>query len=112
DLVGPGDAVDLLQLVHRHFVDVEPAGGVEEDPVQQRLLGMGDGVAANLDGRAGVLAVDRHVDLFAEDFELVDGGGSLQVGGDQERLFFFSFLGGGGGVGGGGRVVCALRRGR
>ena len=38
------------------------------------------------DGRAAVSAVDRHADLFAEHLELIDGGGTLQVGGDQQRL--------------------------
>ena len=49
DLVRLDQPVDLLQLVHRHFVDVQPAGGVEDDGVEQRLLGVGDGVAADVD---------------------------------------------------------------
>ena len=32
------------------------------------------------------LAVDRDADLLAEHLELLDGGGALQVGGDQQRL--------------------------
>ena len=35
DLVGLDHAVDLLQLVHRHLGDVQPAGGVEDDGVEQ-----------------------------------------------------------------------------
>ena len=37
------------------------------------------------DGRRR-FAVDRHADLLAEHLELIDGGGPLQVGGDQQRL--------------------------
>ena len=39
-----------------------------------------------VDRVAGRLAVDRHADLLAEDLELLDGGGPLQVGGDEQRL--------------------------
>ena len=47
DLVGLDLRVDLLQLVHRHLGDVQPAGGVEDDGVEQVLLGVVDGVAAD-----------------------------------------------------------------
>ena len=33
---GLHEPVDLLQLVHRHLGDVQPAGGVEDDGVEQR----------------------------------------------------------------------------
>ena len=54
---------------------------------RQVVLGVGDGVAADVD-RSGRrrLAEDRDADLLAEDFELLDGGGALQVGGDEQRL--------------------------
>src|SRR5262249_19163550 len=85
-LVGPDQPVDLPQLVHRHLGDVQPAGGVEDDGVQELGLGVGDGVAADVH-RGGVgLAVDGDVDLAADDLELVHGRGPLEVGGDQEGL--------------------------
>ncbi len=37
-------------------------------------------------GCGGDFAEDRHADLFAEHLELLDGGGPLQVGGDEQRL--------------------------
>ena len=87
DLIGPHQAVDLLQLVHRHFVDVEPTGGVEDHRVEQRGLGVGDGVTADVYRRGRRrLAEDGHADLFAEDLDLIDGGGALHVGRDQQRL--------------------------
>ena len=87
DLIGPALPIDLPQLVHRHFIDVQPAGGVEDDGIEEVLLGVVEGVAADVDGIGGRrFAVDRHADLLAEHFELIDGGGTLQVGGDQQRL--------------------------
>ena len=43
-------------------------------------------IAADGDRVAAGLAVDRHVDLLAEHFQLIDGGWPLQVGGDEQRL--------------------------
>ena len=45
---------DLPQLIHRHLGDVQSAGGVEDDGVDERLLRLGDGVLADLD-RDGIL---------------------------------------------------------
>jgi signal recognition particle subunit SRP54 len=70
------EAVDLPQLVHRHFIDVEPAGSIEDDSVQKAALGEGDGITADIDRVRPGLAVDRSLDLFAEHFELFDGGGA------------------------------------
>ena len=85
-LIGLHELVDLLQFVHRHLGDVQPAGRVENDRVEQPLLGEADRIAADRH-RVGVrFAVDGNADLFAEHFQLFDGGGSLQVGGDEQRL--------------------------
>src|SRR5262249_55078983 len=78
--------IDLFQLVHRHLIDVQPTGRVEDDRVDERLLGAGQGIAANVHGSGRHLAVNGDVDLFAENLELIDGGGALQVGGDEHRL--------------------------
>src|SRR5262249_10901020 len=86
DLPRLDDPVDLPQLVHRHLGDVQPAGRVEDYCIERALVGKGDRVAADLDRLSRILAVDGDIDLFAEDLQLVDGRGTLQVGGDQERL--------------------------
>jgi len=104
---GPHQLVDLLQLVHRHLIDVQPAGRVEDDGVEEVLLGELDGLAANLDGARGELAEDRDVDLRAEDLQLVDGGGALEVGGDEDGLAAL-LAEGEGELGGGGRLALAL----
>ncbi len=47
---------------------------------------MSDAVAADLHGvLVAALRVDRAADLLAEDFQLIDSGGSFQVRGDHER---------------------------
>ena len=68
---------------------MQPARRVENDDLDvPRPLGLVDRVAADLQGTAlgRVFAVDRHADLLADDLELIDGGRSLQVGGDEHRL--------------------------
>src|SRR5262249_2215008 len=83
DVIRLNLAVDLVQLVHQLSIDLEPAGGVENDHVEAVLFRVSDGVLADLD-RVGCLRIDRDVDLLAEDLELLDGGGALQVGRDEE----------------------------
>ena len=86
DLVRPDLAVDLPQLVHQLLVDVQPAGGVEDDGVAE-LFCLACATAL-LQTSTGVrrFRIDRDADLLAEHLELLDGGGSLQVGGDEQRL--------------------------
>src|SRR5262249_19956367 len=50
------------------------------------LLGKSTRIAAYPNRLARILAVDGDVDLLAEDFQLIDGGGTLEVGSDQQRL--------------------------
>jgi hypothetical protein len=92
DLMGLDLDVDGFEFVHQRLIDVEAAGGVEDDDVPAILLGELDGVAADLDGIfVFALGVDGGVGLLAEGVELVDGGGALQVGGDEEGVFAFGF---------------------
>jgi hypothetical protein len=77
---------DADELLHQLLVDVQPAGGVDDDDV---LAGLARGVEAalrRLDGILRVRAVDGDLQLAAERLELVDRGRALQVGGDERRL--------------------------
>jgi hypothetical protein len=76
--------LDLLQLVHQQLVDGEPAGGVEDDGVAARFGGNPLGVLADERRVASRLGVDRHVQLLAQDAELVDGRGAVHVRGHQQ----------------------------
>ena len=88
----------------RFVVDGEAAGGVDDDDVVLRAAGLldagprdGDRVAVAAGALAGlgdhVVAEDvaalgrehRHAGPLADDLELGDGVGALQVGGDEQR---------------------------
>ena len=76
--------LDLLQLVHQRLVDGEPAGGVEDDRVAARFGGDPLGLLADERRAASRLGEDRHVQLLAQDAELVDGSGAVHVRGNQQ----------------------------
>src|SRR5207248_7616504 len=75
DLIRPNLPIDLLQLVHRHFVDVQPAGGIENDRVEKGALGEVDGVAADIHRSGRTFAMDGNINLGADDLDLLDRGG-------------------------------------
>ncbi len=82
-----GRRLDVGQLLHQRLVDREAAGGVVDDdvalaclrPRRRPAVQMSSGVAAGD-------VEDGDVELLAEHLELLDGGGALHVGGDEERL--------------------------
>jgi hypothetical protein len=80
-LVADGD-----ELVHQLLVDVQAAGGVDDDDVERVLARPLDASARGHDRIGRVLAVDRHLDLAAELLELVDRRRALEVGGDEPGL--------------------------
>jgi hypothetical protein len=77
--------LDLLELDHELLVDREAAGGVVDDRGGLLLLRRLERLAAHL-GRGDPGGVEhRHAELLAEDLELLDRGGAVHVGGDEER---------------------------
>ena len=78
-----GDAADL---VHQLVVDGQAAGGVDDDDVATDACGPRRRPCAHASTGIGRLAEDRHVDLAAEGAQLLDGGGALEVGADQQRV--------------------------
>jgi len=85
DVVRLDRAAHARQLVHELVVDVQPARGVDDRHVAvgarelDPVAGDGDGV----DVRAG--RIHGNPDAFGERRELVDGGGAIDVGGDEDR---------------------------
>ena len=78
--------VDRGDLGHERLVDGQATGGVEDDHVADLAPGGLDAVADDVHDRgAGRRAVDRDVEALAERLELVGGGGSVRVRGDEER---------------------------
>jgi len=79
--------VDLVQLPQQRLVDVQAAGGVDDQDVAAVVAGP---PLTELDDLGGVLAfavgVHRHADLTGEGLELVDGGRTVDVRGHQHGL--------------------------
>ena len=91
-----GDEEDLLgldgrrhggHLAHQILVDVQAAGGVDDDGVPSGLARLPEALARDLDGiLASAGLEDRNADLPAEGDELLNRGGPRQVGGDDQRI--------------------------
>ena len=78
---------DLDELVHQGGVDVQAAGGVDDQDVLAVLLARSSAHRAISTGsRVGALLVDVGADLRAELHELVDGGRAVDVAcGERDR---------------------------
>ena len=77
--------------MHQRLVDREATGGVVDDDVATEPLRLCAGGSADVDGALAGNAEDRNLELRAEDVELLDGGGALHVGGDEQRLLLLFF---------------------
>ena len=83
-MVGFDGVTNPRQLVHQLLVDVQAAGGVEDDDVGTLISRALDPCRHRLDRvRAGE---DGHLDLAAQLLELLDSSRALEVGGDERRL--------------------------
>ena len=87
DFVGGDGLFDLLQLFHQPVVDLQAAAGVDNSPVDAKLLRPLQAGPGHLDNgrRLRVFGIDGDVQLPSQGFQLLDGGGTPQVGGDEER---------------------------
>ncbi len=73
------------ELLHQLVVDLETPCGVDDHDVEALLAGMLERRLGQL-GRLGLaIDVDGHADSLAQRLELIDGGGALEIGGDQQR---------------------------
>ena len=92
-LVGLDGVADVAQLVHQLRVDGQATGGVDDDDVVELaprristpLAGDRDRVAHDAVRAARLGREDRDAGPLADDLQLVDGVGALQVGGDEQR---------------------------
>lgn len=71
--------LDGLDLFHHLLVDMEPACGIDDDHFPCILSRMLDGVLRNGHGSGFPVRIDRHVNLFPQSDQLVDGGGTMHV---------------------------------
>ena len=97
-LVGVDGVADGGGLAHQLLVDAEAARGVDDDDVEVLGPGLGEAGGGDRDGVAGgrrvvraprrcrrVRREDRNAGAFADDLQLVDRAGALQVAGHQQR---------------------------
>ena len=89
-LYGVLDGGDFL---HHLFVHGQSSGGVDDDYVVAFGLGLLDGILRDGHGVLAVrFAVYGYADLFAQHFQLFDGGGAVDVAGCQQRVLVLLVL--------------------
>src|SRR3954469_15084864 len=112
DVVRPDRLADVDELAHERLVDVQAAGGVDDEDVLALLLGPIERPARDVDRvRVGALLVDVGADLRADLHELVDRGGAVDVARRQRHRRVVLGLEEAGELGGRGRLAGALQAG-
>ena len=85
--VGSHAVPNVDQLLHEAIVDLQAAGGVDDDRVVAALAGELRRVGGDIDRvAAGPLLVDRDADLLAKRLQLVDCGRTVDVGGHEQGI--------------------------
>ena len=87
DLLRLDRGADLAQLLHELLVDVQTAGGVDDDRVAAIVARVFHGLFGDLHRIALALFKDLHAHLSADDLQLLDGCGAVDVAGDEQGLF-------------------------
>ena len=93
--MGAHGIADSDRLVHHLLVDAEATSGIDDDHVNATLAGELDAGARNLDGVTHAVTGfgSPHLDAgtFADDLQLLDCIGALEVGGnEQDGLAFLT----------------------
>ena len=87
DLVRLYRRLDIAQLLHERFVDLQTPRRVDDDDIVRVRCRMTDRGACNGDGILLPLREHGHFDLFADHFELLDRSGTIDVVRDEQRAF-------------------------
>ena len=81
---------EALHFAHEVFVDVEAAGGVDDQGVAAHVACFAAGFGSEADDQVGpgglaflVAFVELGLDGFGDDLELFAGGGAVDVDGDE-----------------------------
>ncbi len=110
DFGGGEEGFELGHLVHEGLVDAEAAGGVDDEDVVGVVAGFFEGGFGKAEDGGGVVVgggvvlafVELGTDGGGDDFELLAGGGTVDVDGDEHGAVATLFEPGGELAGGGG----------
>src|ERR1044072_9216041 len=84
---------DGAQLLHQLFVNMQTSRGVDQKKITKLPLRLFQCLLANRHGRLFWIGViDRQLELAAENFQLLDGRGGIDVGRDKVRATLLFFL--------------------
>ncbi len=77
-----------FEFRHQVIVDSESARGVIDDRGKAFALGAGEASGADRGWQFALRAgMDWNINRGSEGLQLIDGGGAIDIGGDQQRLF-------------------------
>ena len=93
---------DAGELFHQRLVDMQTTGGIQKDHVVAVLRRVGDSSLGDLDGVRLPHLEDWQAQLFADDLQLLNGSGPVDIAGDEQRAFTLLFHEPG--------QLCAVRR--
>lgn len=86
DLSRPHGVPHALELGHQRLVDVETAGGIDDDGVKPVFDCVLDGFLRRADGILRAALEHGQSGLLANDLQLFDGSGTIDVAGDQQHV--------------------------
>ncbi len=98
------DRLDSLQFTHENLIHLETTSGVDDQGITTKLPGPPDGLAADIHRILVALRrMNRHFQLASQYRQLLDGGGPINIDGNQVRFLAIVFeppgqLAGGGGL--------------
>ena len=87
DFLGLHGFLDAGQLVHQLGVDVQAAGGVDNQHIPLVVAGVIDSFPGGFHRILGTLFKHGHLHLLAHHLQLLDGGRTVNVTGGQHGLF-------------------------
>ncbi|MNN40536.1 hypothetical protein D3C81_1546130 [compost metagenome] len=78
--------MDLLQLIHQCFINMQAACGIDDDIIQVIVLRMLDSLSGNL-YRTNLIPQSeyRNLNLFAQYLQLLDRSGTVYVASYEQR---------------------------
>ena len=83
--------LDIAQLLHERLINLQTPCRINDD----NIVGMGGGVCdcrtRNGDGVLLPLRKDGHIDLAANDLKLLDGSGTIDIVGNEQRTLALLF---------------------